>query len=196
MTYLRDIELVFDVGSFQPGQKNAQIDLWYIAAHRSTNARPATPEREFFVQCIRDHIRALPQSRTKISDLLHVVRAGWDAALSTCDDIRRLNLTFPTRVERTSDMSVAVLASLLLAPLQTKVEVVIGLQGVSSPDGIGFAVHPEAKVIYGEQFNVGKMTEFLSTHLGNTLRGKDEDVQSWSDVLVTLHEKLLARGRK
>jgi kinetochore protein Spc7/SPC105 len=196
MTYLRDIELVFDVASFQHGQKNSQIDLWYIAANRSTNARPATAEREFFVQCIRDHIRALPQSRTKISDLLHMVRAGWDSALSTCDDIRRLNLTFPTRVARTSDTSVAVLSSLLLAPLQTKVEVVIGLEGVSAPDKIAFAVRPEAKVVYGEQFNVGKMTDFLTTHLGITLRGKDDERQSWSDVLVSLHEKLLARGRK
>ncbi|KAH6687853.1 hypothetical protein F5X68DRAFT_168762 [Plectosphaerella plurivora] len=196
MAYLRDIELVFDVASFQRGQKNSQIDLWYIAANRSTNARPATPEREFFVQCIRDHIRALPQSRTKIPDLLHMVRAGWDSALSTCDDIRRLNLTFPTSVARTSDSSVAVISSLLLAPLQTKVEVAIELEGVSSPSGIEFAVRPEAKVVYGEQFNVGKMTEFLTTHLGSTLHGKDEERQSWSEVLVNLHEKLLARGRK
>lgn len=197
MTYRRDIELVFDVSAFgQHGQKNSQVDLWYVAANRSTNARPSTVEKEFFVQCIRDHIRALPQSRTKVSELLHMVRAAWDSALSTCDDIRRLNISFPITVARTSDNSIAVSASLLLVPLQTKVEVVLGLHGSSTPDGVGFSVHPEAKVVYGEQFNVGKMTEFLSTHLGSTLGGEGEESKRWNEVVVNLHEKLLAKGRK
>lgn len=197
MTYRRDIELVFDVSTFTPHNlKNSQIDLWYIGANRETDSRPSTIEKEFFVQCIRDHIRTLPQSRTKISELLHVVRAAWDSAVSTCDDIRRLNITFPTTVTRVADNTIAVTVSLLLTPLQTKVEVILSLSGNSSSHGIEFAVHFDAKVIYGEQFNIGKLVEFLSTHLGHKLEGDDGQSKSWNEVVVNLHEKLLAKGRK
>ncbi|KAJ0162499.1 Kinetochore protein spc7 [Colletotrichum tanaceti] len=196
MTYQREIELVFDMASFQHGQKNSRIDLWYIAANRETNPAPSTPEKEFFLQCIRDHIRGLPQSRTKIADLLHWVRAAWDKSNCTSNHIRQLNITFPTAVARTSDSSIAVKSSLLLSPIATKVEVALEIRGSSRTDGVEFALHPEAKVIYGEHFNTGKMGEFLTTHLGGDAFSPVEGAPSWSAVVVDLHERLLARGRK
>ncbi|KAK6214953.1 chromosome segregation protein (Spc7 kinetochore protein) [Colletotrichum tabaci] len=196
MTYRREIELVFDMASFQHEQKNSRIDLWYIATNRETNPAPSTPEKEFFLQCIRDHIRGLPQSRTKIADLLHWVRAAWDKANCTSNHIRQLNITFPTAVARTSDSSIAVKSSLLLPPIATKVEVALEIRGSSRTDGVEFALHPEAKVIYGEHFNTGKMGEFLATHLGGDAFSLVEGAPSWSAVVVDLHERLLARGRK
>ncbi|KAL0935136.1 chromosome segregation protein (Spc7 kinetochore protein) [Colletotrichum truncatum] len=196
MTYRREIELVFDITSFQPRKKNSRIDLWYIAANRENHPVPSTPEKEFFLQCIRDHVRALQQSRTKIADLLHMVRTAWDKANSTSTHVRQLNITFPTTVNRTSDSSVAVKSSLLLAPLETKVEIALEIQGVSKPDGVEFSLHPEATVVYGEHFNTGKIAEFLLTHLGDNAFSQDEGTPSWSDVVVNLHERLLARGRK
>ncbi|OHW90727.1 Spc7 kinetochore protein [Colletotrichum incanum] len=196
MTYRREIELVFDMASFQRGQKNSRIDLWYIAANRETNPASSTPEKDFFLQCIRDHIRGLPQSRTKIADLLQMVRAAWDKANCTSNHIRQLNITFPTAVARISDSSVAVKSSLLLPPIETKVEIALEIRGLSRPDGIEFTLHPEAKVVYGEHFNTGKMGEFLTTHLGDKALSQEEGAASWSGVVVDLHERLLARGRK
>ncbi|KAI3545729.1 Spc7 kinetochore protein [Colletotrichum abscissum] len=196
MTYRREIELVFDMASFQRGQKNSRIDLWYIAANRENNPLPSTPEKEFFLQCIRDHIRGLPQSRTKIADLLHMVHVAWDKSNSTSNQIRRLNVTFPTVVSRTSDSSIAVRSSLLLPPIETKVVIALEIHGVSKPDGIDFTLQPDANVVYGEHFNTGKMAEFLTTHLGEGALSQEESVPSWIDVVVDLHERLLARGRK
>ncbi|OHE96658.1 Spc7 kinetochore protein [Colletotrichum orchidophilum] len=196
MTYRREIELVFDMASFQRGQKNSRIDLWYIAANRENNPLPSTPEKEFFLQCIRDHIRGLPQSRTKIADLLHMVRAAWDKSNSTANQIRRLNVTFPTAVFRTSDSSIAVKSSLLLPPIETKVLVALEIRAASMADGIEFTLHPEANVVYGEHFNTGKMGEFLTTHMGEKALSQEEGVSSWIDVVVDLHERLLARGKK
>lgn len=196
MTYRREIELVFDMASFQRGQKNSRIDLWYIAANRENNPLPSTPEKEFFLQCIRDHIRGLPQSRTKIADLLHMVHSAWDKSNSTSNQIRRLNVTFPTVVSRTSDSSIAVRSSLLLPSIETKVVIALEIHGVSKPDGIDFTLQPEATVVYGEHFNTGKMAEFLTTHLGEKALSQEEGVPSWIDVVVDLHERLLARGRK
>ncbi|KAG7137331.1 Kinetochore protein spc7 like [Verticillium longisporum] len=197
MTYRRSIELVFDISAFDNTQgKNSQIDLWYIATNGDGSPRTSSVEQEFFVQCIRDHVRGLPQSRTKIVDLLHVIRAAWDRAVSTCDDIRRVNMTFPTSVTRTSDSSISVCSSLLLTAIETRVEIVLGLRGVSTSDGLDFVIQPDARVVYGETFNTGKMGEFLTTHLGEKVVDRLADSPSWSDVVVDLHERLIARGRK
>lgn len=194
MTYRREIELVFDITSFQSSLPNSRIDLWHIAANREHKPEPSTVEREFFLQCIRDQVRGLPQSRTQIRDLLHMVRASWDIANIACNDIRLLNVTFPTTVTKTSDSSVAVTASLLIAPIETKVEIVLGLRGAATPNCMQVTIEPSAKVVYGEHFNVGKIAEYLATRIGRVVGDKREE--SWSDIVVELRERLLARGRK
>ncbi|CAM1504517.1 Fc.00g021080.m01.CDS01 [Cosmosporella sp. VM-42] len=193
MAYRREIELVLDTAAFRSHQPNSRIDLWYIADAREHYAVPKTPEKEFFLQCIRDHIRALPQSRTKISHLLHMVRLSWDKANLVSSQISRLNVTFPTKVMKTSDASLAMTSSLLLVPLETRVETTLHLHGESGPDGLEVTLAPEAKVIYGEHFNVAKVGEFLAARIGKRVDAGEEE---WSDVMVELHERLIARGKK
>lgn len=197
MTYQREIELVFDISSFQEGQQNSRIDLWYIAGNRECNAVPSTTEKEFFLQCTRDYVRSLPQSQTKLSLILGVVRATWDRANAVANHVRLLNVTFPSQVTKTSDSSIAIKSSLLLTPLQTKVDVVIGLHSAAVADGVEFTLSPHATVVYGEQFNAPKMGEFLATRIGNHVLTKAEkEVEPWSNIVMELHARLLARGRK
>ncbi|ORY55480.1 uncharacterized protein BCR38DRAFT_356904 [Pseudomassariella vexata] len=198
MIYRREIELVFDIASFQGTKPNSCIDLWYIAANRENHPELATPEREFFVQCIRDHVRSLAQTKTEISTLLRMVSAAWQKAGAVADDIRLLNCTFPTEIVKTGDSSIAVKVAMLLAPLQTKVQIVIGLQTQKNGHGVDVAIVPQAHIVYGEHFKVDKVCEYLSTRLGSKVVTKEENeaVESWSDVIIELHERLLARGRK
>ncbi|POR38027.1 Kinetochore protein spc7 [Tolypocladium paradoxum] len=193
MAYMREIELVFDIASFQPHQPNSRIDLWYIADGRENNPVPKTAEKEFFLQCIRDHIRALPQSRTKPSDLLDVVRTGWDKAQLVSSHVNRVNVTFPTTVTKTSDSSIAMTSSLLLVPLETRVEVTLHLHGHSGSAGIDVGLSAEGNVVYGEHFNVGKIGEFLAMRIGDRVAAEGED---WSDVVVELQQRLIARVKK
>lgn len=193
MTYKREIELVLDVTSFQPQQPNSPIDLWYIADSSVVNPLPKTAEKEFLLQCVREHIRSMSQSRTKLSHLLKVVGAAWDRSNWISREVRRINVTFPTKVTKTSDSSIAVTSSLLLAPLETRVEVTFNLRGSSGPEGVNVDVSTDAKVVYGEQFNVGKVGEFLGTRIGKNVGAEGEQ---WSDVVVELYEKLIARGKK
>ncbi|KAI0473955.1 Spc7-domain-containing protein [Xylariaceae sp. FL0804] len=260
MTYRREIELVFDTAAFQgtttnkntkkKKQKNAdpsRIDLWYIAAHRERDAQPATPEREFFVQCIRDHVRGLllasssstssssssSRNPCSIRDMLDAVGAAWTRARHVARSVALLNTTFPTSVARTSDSAVAVRATLLLARLGTKVEIELGLEHRAPDDddvggggksgsggggkgggkgggGIEVAIVPRARVVYGEHFKTDRVEEYLATRIGTRVVAPEEVVQqqaqqggavgggveSWSDVVVELQERLLARGRK
>ncbi|KAJ4146590.1 hypothetical protein NW754_002055 [Fusarium falciforme] len=193
MAYKREIEIVFDIASFKTHRPNSTIDLWYIADSREKNPLPKTAEKEFFLQCIRDHVRALPQNRTEVSHLLNMVRAAWDKANLVSTQVGRMNASFPTTVQKTSDSSVAITTSLLLVPLETRVEVKLNLLGQSGPEGLDVAVTPEAKVLYGEHFNVSKVAEFLGSRVGKAVGAGEEE---WSNVMVELHTRLIARGRK
>lgn len=193
MTYKREIELVFDVSSFQPGARNSQIDLWYIADSRETSPIPRTAEKEFFLQCIRDYVRALEQSRTKPSELLKSVQEAWDKAGIVSNQIKQISATFPINVARTSDSSIEMTTSILVVPLQTKVEVTFECHHRDVMKGLDVELVPQAAVIYGENFNVGKIGEFLTSRIGRQVGAKEEN---WSDILVELHGRLVARGRK
>ncbi|KAM5355413.1 hypothetical protein ACJ41O_002059 [Fusarium nematophilum] len=193
MAYRREIELVFDIASFQTHRPNSTIDLWYIADTRERDVLPKTAEKEFFLQCIRDHVRGFPQSRTEVSHLLNTVRLAWDKANLVSSQVSRLNATFPTTVEKTSDSSVAITSSLLLVPLETRVEAKLNLHSQSGPDGLEVTIAPVAKVVYGEHFNVSKVGEFLATRVGKAVGAGEEE---WSDIVVELHGRLIARGKK
>ncbi|KAJ8114341.1 hypothetical protein ONZ43_g4926 [Nemania bipapillata] len=199
MTYQREIELVFDVSSFgRDKASSSRIDLWYVAANRDRNPLPTSPEKEFFVQCIRDQVRGMAQARTKIRDMLSVVSGAWKKANHVAASVRLLDCTFPTKVVRTSDSSIAVRSTLLLVPLETKVEVTLTLHAQHTPGGLQILIAPQAQVIYGEHFKIDKVIEYLTTRIGTSVVTKEErsDTESWSDVVVELQERLLARGRK
>lgn len=195
MTYRKEIELVFDMASFKSGQQTSRIDLWYIAANRENKPLPLTTEKEFCLQCIRDHIRSLPRAKTNVSRILSLVSAAWDRTNELANQVYQLNLTFPTAVKRTSDSSISIKSSLLLVSLQTKVEIVLGVQSAAGVDGLKFNVSSQAAVVYGEQFNAGKMVEFLSSRIGDHVKS-EKQTGDWCHVILELHGKLLARGRK
>ncbi|KAF4125086.1 kinetochore protein Spc7/SPC105 [Geosmithia morbida] len=214
MTYKREIELVFDIASFQPGQPNSRIDLWYIADYHDetggniisnsngnssgNRSSTKTADKDLFLECIRDGVRSLVQNKTPVSDMLRMVSGGWDKARYVSAQIEAINTTFPTTVSKTSDSSVAITTSMMLPPLQTRVEVTLGLHGRSNTgaghDAVDFGIAPQIKVVYGENFNVAKVTEFLSTQIGDTV--VTGEAMEWSDIAMQLRERLLARGRK
>lgn len=197
MTYRREIELVFDVASFKPGQQNSQIDLWYVATTRDHKPLPCTPDREFCLQCIRDHVRGLPQSQTKVSRMLQVVSAAWDRASTLANQVHQLNLTFPTSVTRTSDTSIAVKPTVLLAHLRTKAQITMGIHSSATADGLDFIVTSNAGIIYGEQFNAAKMVEAVSPRIGDRIFSRTEkETELWCNVVADLQSKLMARGTK
>ena len=197
LSYRHEIELVFDTAMFRPGQQNSRIDLWYVAANRERKPVPLTPEREFCLQCIRDHLRCLPQSKTKVSSMLGLVSRAWDRTNALANQIYQLNLAFPTSAARTSDSSILITSTLLLASLQTKVGVSLSVQNSVGIDGLEFIVSAQAAIIYGEQFNAAKMAEFLSNRIGQHVYCPSEkDGETWVNVVADLHARLLARGKK
>ena len=203
MTYRKDIELVFDASSFRSNNSsarqpsNSRIDLWYIAANRELNPLPLTPEKEFFLQSIRDHIRGLPQSQTQVKELLASVSKAWNKANAAGEGIRLLRTSCLTEITKTSDNSILVKSMLLIAPLTTKVEISFHLTSHSDEDGIDVEVSPNAMVVYGERFNEPKMKEFLLNRCGNNVEEKSKTAKvSWGGAVAELGDKLLARGRK
>ncbi|VBB72638.1 Putative kinetochore protein spc7 [Podospora comata] len=204
LTYKRQIELVLDIASFpQPNHRpgpQSNIDLWYIADKREPNTTPLTPEREFFLQSIRDRIRSLPQPTTNVKTILQIVKDGWDKSCRVANYVRLLNLTFPTTVVN-DDGSIAVVSSLVLVPLQTRVEAVIRLRvedGGQGGEGLEVKVVPEARMVYGEQFNTAKLEEFLRGKIGGCVQtvGGGGENKGWDVGMLELYKRLLARGSR
>lgn len=203
MTYRKEIELVFDAGSFKTSgspkqqQSNSRIDLWYIAANRELDPLPLTVEKDFLLQNIRDHIRGLPQAKTPVKDILHAVSSAWNKANAVQDDIRLLKISCPTTIAKTSDNSILVKSTVLIGPLESKVEVAFHLTCQSDDVGISVEVSPSAKVVYGERFNEPKMAEFLLNRCGDEVEEKGHTTKMrWGNAVAELGQKLLARGRK
>jgi kinetochore protein Spc7/SPC105 len=212
MTYQGEIELVFDVSSFSDSGSgsgsgsgsHSRIDLWHIAANRDRDAQPASPEKEFFTQCIRDHVRGMTQNpaqgpaHAKIHSMLSVVSGAWQKANHVAASVRLLNCTFPTNVTRTSDSSITVRSTLLLVPLKTKIDISLALHGPPAQGDFEVTISPQARVIFGEHFKVNKIVEYLETRIGTavTTEGERGKARLWSDIVVELHEKLAARDEK
>ncbi len=186
MRYKREIELAFDLQQRQNKQP-PQISLRYIAT-----PSPPPPEKEFFLRHIRTHL--LPSLSTTASPrrLLTTVAGAWDKAAAVTEQIRRLNLSFPTTVAaKEGGEGVGVTASVLLVPLQTRVEVVLSL-AVEEEEVV---VTPEARVVYGEGFNAGKMGEFLRGRVGGVVSGGG-GAAGWDEAVLELYGMLAAKGRR
>lgn len=210
MTYLKEIELVFDASSFLSRSLSAstqssasRIDLWYIAATRHDHPIPSTPEKDFLLQCTRDHIRSLVQSATPIKTLLSAVSQSWDVAKSVEGCIRGLRIICPTTVHKTGDSTMTVQADLLIRELTSKVRIQWALECLAPSDkiatgGINVKMTPSVKVVYGERFNESKMGDFLVSRCGDhvVLEDSKRENMSWIQATLELREKLIARGRK
>lgn len=203
MTYRGEIELVFDAASFAYNVhkskattvENSRVDLWYIAANKEHCPSPLTPEKDFLLQNIRDHVRSMPQAQTTIKDLLNSVSVAWTRANVIFDDIRLINLTCPTETAKTADDTMVVQSSLLLRPLATKVRISFHLRAVSDQTGVDIRVIPDVHVVYGERFNESKMRDLLASRIQGNEK-EDTGHGRWSDAVIELSQKLLARGRK
>ncbi|PHH73612.1 hypothetical protein CDD80_3704 [Ophiocordyceps camponoti-rufipedis] len=180
MTYRREIELLIDVCSFKP------VDVRLAAGSREQ----VSTDRQFMLRYIGQHVQTLSTAgASQLSELLRVVGRGWDKARLVARQISRINMVFPTKVAQTSETSLSVTSRLLLVPLKTLIEVGLKLDGSDDND---VAVSVSARVIYGEQFNEGKMGEFLAARIGQRV----EAGQDWSDALVELRRRLVAKGGK
>lgn len=200
LSFRGELELVFDISSFKTSseggdtpQQNSRIDLWYIAANREVDPEPLTPEKKFFIDSIRDHIRALAQSETSVKQLLDSISTGWEAAVKVVSEIKSLNRQYPTIVEKTGDSSIKVCSSMLLKGLRSKVlceyhiSTAADVEG-KAEKGLNVSIVASAKAVYGERFNEDSMMRFLN-------RGIEEG-RGWAEVVRDLDARLVARGKK
>ncbi|KAK4128151.1 Spc7-domain-containing protein [Parathielavia appendiculata] len=208
----------------QEQQQTRFVSLRYVAKTPSQ----CPPEKEFFLHHIRGHLlRSQQQTKASPSSsssstvthhpkrLLGIVSSAWDRAGAVSEHIRRLSLCFPTAVVlRTGAQTpeedvgagtgtgagVSVTASMLLAPLQTRVEVVLelGMERRGDDGGVDVVVSPEARVVYGESFNEGKMKEFLAGRVwgGNGGGNGGDERVGWVEAVLELYKRLLVKGRQ
>jgi len=197
MTHLNDLELYFQPSAFMTGGNtpNQSISLAYIGDSATPHPRSLTTSKRFFLQLIRAHLHCIPQSQTRIVDLLTVVKNGWATALAVVDGVRWLEHNYITDEFILSDERIGISANMLLPTLQTKVKVTFEVGVSLSSDGVQTDVIPRAEVVYGEKYGEEKMGAFLRDFSGNEVR-KIDDMAVWADGMLDLAARLKKTGRK
>jgi len=204
MTYRRDLELSFDVSSFLPNDssrpaintENSPIELSYIADRREYHPQRLTASKNFVLRNLRGQLGRLKQSATKVKDLLTLTSETWNKARMIEEDVRMLNLYCPTEATISGDSSRSLLvrSTLLLTPRATKVEVVFTAAFREEGSSGAVAVEPKARVIYGEQLDERKMSEFLTGKIAGTVPSGAQD--EWAAAVRGLGERLIGKGKK
>jgi kinetochore protein Spc7/SPC105 len=197
MTHLNDLELYFQPSAFSTGNntQNASISLAYIGDSAMPHPRPLTTSKRFFLQLIRAHLHSIPQSQTKISTLLNLVKNSWATALAVSEGVCWLDQSYITDETIMSDEHLGISASMLLPTLQTKVKVVFGVDAGFGKDGIQTGVNMKAEVVYGEKYGEEKMGAFLRDFCGNEVKDVEE-MSVWADAMLDLAARLRKTGRK
>ncbi|KAH4072739.1 hypothetical protein HBH50_063570 [Parastagonospora nodorum] len=197
MTHLNDLELYFQPSAFMTGGNtpNQSISLAYVGDSATPHPRSLTTSKRFFLQLIRAHLHCIPQSQTRILDLLTVVKNGWATALAVVDGVRWLEHNYITDEFILSDERIGISANMLLPTLQTKVKVTFEVGVSLSSDGVQTDVTPRAEIVYGEKYGEEKMGAFLRDFSGNEVR-KIDDMAVWADGMLDLAARLKKTGRK
>ncbi|KAK1813264.1 hypothetical protein LTR12_012327 [Friedmanniomyces endolithicus] len=184
---------------------NAPISLVYIAETR--HHRQQTHQHQpkdlpttlrFFLQFLRASLHALPQSSTRVAELLGLVSSGWDAALAVAEAERRLDLEGITTARIVSDERLAVETWMLFPGIRTKVRLGFEVSaGVGEGLGVRVSTGVETKVVYGEGWDEGKMAGIVRERLSGSGGGSGGGTVSgseWSEGVRALRTKLAKKA--
>lgn len=197
MTHLNDLELYFQPSAFMTGGNtpNQSISLAYVGDSAMPHPRPLTTSKRFFLQLIRAYLHCIPQSQTRIADLLTIVKNGWAAALAVAEGVRWLDTNYITDEFILSDEQMGISTNMLLPTLQTKIKVTFEVGVSLGAEGVQTDVGTRAEVIYGEKYGEEKMGAFLRDFCGSEVRDID-DMAIWADGMLDLAARLRKTGRK
>ncbi|CAI6335713.1 unnamed protein product [Periconia digitata] len=197
MAYLSDLELYFQPSAFATGTDtpNASISLSYIGDSATPHPRPLTTSKRFFLQMIRAHLHCIPQSQTRIPQLLELVTQGWASALAVAEGVRWLEHNHITEESILSDERIAISSIMLIPSLQTKVKVTFEVGVSLSMGGVETEVNAGAELVYGEKYSEDKMGAFIRDYCGNEVKD-EKDMAAWSEAVQDLCNRLKATGRK
>jgi kinetochore protein Spc7/SPC105 len=201
MTHINDLELYFQPSAFSTGAKtpNASISLTYVGDSASPHPRPLTTSKRFFLQLIRAHLHCIPQSQTRVADLLSLVKAGWAAALAVAEGVRWLDHTYVTDEYILSDERMAISTNVVLPAVRTKVKITYEIGVSLGASGVQTEVGAKAELVYGEKYSQEKMGDFLVAFLrdnGGSQVKDEKDMAVWADAVLDLAARLRRTGVK
>lgn len=192
MTYKGELAVAFDITDSQHGWGDPTVEARRVFTKSDAPTRHQEVARDFFLQRIRGHSH---KNDRKLSSMLSLVAREWETARCMVRNINVADTTYPTKVTRTSNTSIEVVSTLLVTELETKIEVIFAISLNTTRGDTQVTIEPSARVVYGEAFNLGKMKDYLTSRIKQT-PGEHDVQETWCNILVSLHRRLLTRGRK
>ncbi|MCJ1251136.1 hypothetical protein MMC30_008367 [Trapelia coarctata] len=191
-TYKSTLQLFLTPASYlssTAASERTPISLTYIADLDPYHPIPLSTSARFFLQNMRVRLQCLVQSETSVKDALGFVSQSWELARGVQEEIGALERVWVTTPEIKSDDVLAVRTSVLLRDMRTKVEVTYQVRVNGEALQMGTEVDAEARVVYGEDLNEGKMGLFLMQNVG-------KEGGSWAGAVRELEGRLIARGTR
>jgi len=197
VTHINDLELYFQPSAFATGADtpNASISLTYVGDSAAPHPRPLTTSKRFFLQLIRAHLHCIPQSQTRVAELLSLVKAGWAAALAVAEGVRWLDHTYITEEYILSDERMAISTNIVLPAVQTKVKITFEIGVSLGASGVETEVGARAELVYGEKYSQEKMGAFLHDFCGTQVKDQ-KDMTVWAEAVHDLAARLKQTGVK
>jgi kinetochore protein Spc7/SPC105 len=177
-----------------PEAPNSTVSLTYVGPEED-DSHPRSTVRRFFLQLLRAHALSLPQCKTRTSELLAVLRSGWDLASRVDAAQRALSVVGITEAAIQGDEKLELQYVLLLPTLQTKVNVRFTIDVVVNGAAVEGNVSVTTKAVYGEKYNEAKMANFVSEYVKGHV-GSLGEVRKWAAGVEDLRAKLIKSGHK
>ncbi|KAI9752145.1 MAG: hypothetical protein M4579_005745 [Chaenotheca gracillima] len=195
VTFKREICLSFDVAAFQQNSTRHQTSTGTgaiqirFAEPGDTQPISVPVEKEFFLRVLHDQLQTFQTTNSSAGELLTFISDSWAKAAVTAENIRHLNMRYPTQAQLNGSGSLLIKSTLLLAPLATKALIAFEIS-----DDLAVACRPT--VVYGDKINEGKMQGFLEERIGSIIPAGTGQDTCWVRAIEDLKEKLLTRTKK
>jgi kinetochore protein Spc7/SPC105 len=196
LVYKQRVELVFDINCFvsnagqtAPIQRDGPLTVRLAFEPIQAEAL----EYGFFNSILQRYLLSFDQSATQVRHLLQTVSQFWDKVEILLEERRLLHTKcFTTPI--VEDDKLQFQSILFLRELKTKAHAIIE---ISVTNDAVIEIQPQMKLVYGEKFNEGKMTQFLQTRISPTLEVYEKkDCGSWRNAVAELANKLILQKRK
>ena len=199
LTHGKDIHVTFQPSSWitesnapASNLENSTVDLQCTASNFSSSAI-----KQFFFSFLSTKAKSLVQHETRASNLLSLIRSGWDLCQRLEAAAHSLELGGLTDATVISEEKVALDTTLYLSMLETKIRIRYGISVlVTDAFDVQARVKVIAKVVYGEKYDEPKMMEFLSQYVEDLQVTDLEGVRKWAAGVEDLRGRLIRRGRK
>lgn len=194
MVFRSEVQLTLDVVSFlgqSASSDSAPLSLSYTESDEARNSGLSQTVKGFFVGAMASQIQKVQCASYQITSLLRFVSDSWGKALVVAEDLRMLNLIYPTRANVDVGNRLNITSTVLLPGLCSKMSVSFRISLQLKNMCASVDVEPLARLVYGKGIDEVQVQEYLNSRVSGHVSIQNVDPeQSWRGAVEGLANRL------